>query len=134
MYSAPEFVMGTQGFAGVWTKDNVSKLVERLTAAGINHYDTALLYPMTDPGASERLLGSIRKDDFVIDTKILYRPEALRRDNMEESIRRSLENLGISKVDTLTKIENKEEPELTTNINVDYHPLCPCSRRIYTHR
>ncbi|KAJ6115226.1 Aldo/keto reductase [Penicillium sp. IBT 16267x] len=99
--SAPEYIMGTQGFAGAWTANNVPELVARLDAAGIKHYDTAQLYPITDSGASERLLGSIKRPDFVIDTKVLFQPEALCKKNMNESIRKSLENLGVTKVNTL---------------------------------
>ncbi|KAJ5248566.1 Aldo/keto reductase [Penicillium chermesinum] len=99
--SAPEYYMGTQGFGGAWTESNVSELIARLESANLKHYDTASLYPLTNPGGSERLLGSIRKPDFVIDTKILYRPEALRKEKMEESLRGSLKNLGVEKVNIL---------------------------------
>ncbi|KAJ6150680.1 Aldo/keto reductase [Penicillium chermesinum] len=99
--SAPEYYMGTQGFGGAWTESNVSELIARLESANLKRYDTASLYPLTNPGGSERLLGSIRKPDFVIDTKILYRPEALRKEKMEESLRGSLKNLGVEKVNIL---------------------------------
>ena len=98
MSSIPTYVMGTQGFASAWTQNNIFALVDRLDAAGITHYDTALLYPVTDSGASEKLLGSIRKPEYVIDTKILFRPGALSRERMEESIHRNLANLGVAKV------------------------------------
>ncbi|PYI03139.1 Aldo/keto reductase [Aspergillus sclerotiicarbonarius CBS 121057] len=88
MSHTPEYVMGAQGFADAWTMDNVSARMDRLDAAGIGHYDTALLYPVTDSGASERPLGKIWKPEFVIDTKILFRPGALSREHMEESIHR----------------------------------------------
>ncbi|KAJ5937088.1 Aldo/keto reductase [Penicillium verhagenii] len=101
MLSAPEYIMGTQGFAGAWTDSNVSELVVRLDEAEIKHYDTAQLYPITNPGGSERLLRSIKRPDFVIDTKILFRPEALSKQKIDESIRSSLENLGLTKVNTL---------------------------------
>ncbi|KAJ5115697.1 Aldo/keto reductase [Penicillium angulare] len=99
--SAPEYVMGTQGFAGAWNDENITELIDHLEAANIKHYDTARLYPMTDSGASERLLGRVRQPDFVIDTKILYKPEALLRENMRDSFDKSIEALGVSKVNTL---------------------------------
>ncbi|PYH42557.1 Aldo/keto reductase [Aspergillus saccharolyticus JOP 1030-1] len=113
--------MGTQGFAGAWTRETVGSLVDRLEAAGIRHYDTALLYPVTNSGAAERLLGSIRQPEFVIDTKILFRPEALRRENMEESIRKSLENLGVPKVTTLyAHAPDQATPIAEQAANFDY--------------
>ncbi|PYI08004.1 Aldo/keto reductase [Aspergillus sclerotiicarbonarius CBS 121057] len=98
---APQYVIGTQGFGAQWTAANVSALVDRIEAEGLQHFDTAALYPPTNPGASEKLLGSVRKSDFTIDTKILFRPEALRKDQMEESLRQSLKSLGVTKVTTL---------------------------------
>ena len=98
MSTAPEYYMGTQGFAGAWKENNISELVTKLNAADIKHYDTAALYPMDNIGGSERLIGKVRQADFVIDTKILLRPEALQKDNMEASVRSSLDNLGVEKV------------------------------------
>lgn len=101
MSSAPQYVMGTQGWGTNWTSENVAALVDRLNAAGIKHYDTARLYPASRPGESEKLLGSVRQPEFVIDSKILFRPGALRRDQMEESLLKSLEELGTTKVRTV---------------------------------
>ncbi|KAJ5288894.1 Aldo/keto reductase [Penicillium angulare] len=101
MSSAPEYVMGTQGFAGAWNDENIAELIEHLEAANIKHYDTARLYPITDSGASERLLGRVRKPDFIIDTKILYKPEGLLRENMRDSFNKSIEALGVTSVNTL---------------------------------
>ncbi|KAE8156022.1 Aldo/keto reductase [Aspergillus tamarii] len=101
MASPPQYVMGTQGFASSWTENTVSELVACLDETGIKHYDSAQLYPTGNPGAAEKLLGRIRRPDFVIDTKVLYRPEALRKEHMEESIRQSLESLGVKQVNTL---------------------------------
>lgn len=98
MASPPQYVMGTQGFASSWTENTVSELVACLDETGIKHYDSAQLYPTGNPGAAEKLLGRIRRPDFVIDTKVLYRPEALRKEHMEESIRQSLESLGVKQV------------------------------------
>ncbi|KAJ5180735.1 hypothetical protein N7492_003945 [Penicillium capsulatum] len=86
---------------GIWTEENISDLISRLDAAHIKRYDTAQLYPIPSPGSSERLLGSIRQLDYTIDTKIRFRSEALRKENMEESLRNSLENIGITKVNVL---------------------------------
>ncbi|RAL10319.1 Aldo/keto reductase [Aspergillus homomorphus CBS 101889] len=106
--------MSTQGFVGAWTRENVASLVEKLEAAGIRHYDTALIYPVTNFEAAERLLGGIRKREFVIDTTNLFRPEALRRVNMEESICKSLETLGVTK-NTVSDINNLLlSPRVTT--------------------
>ncbi|KAJ5716806.1 Aldo/keto reductase [Penicillium malachiteum] len=82
-------------------QSNISELIDRLATANIKHYDTASLYPLTNPGGSERLLGSVREPDFVIDSKILFRPQALRSDSMKESLDSTLQNLGVQKINVL---------------------------------
>ncbi|KAJ5618245.1 Aldo/keto reductase [Penicillium herquei] len=101
MSSSPEYVIGCLGWGHNWNAENIQSFLDRLEAAGIKHFDTARFYPPTNSGASEKLLGSVRRPDFVVDTKILFRPEALRRDLMEESLLQSLESLGVKKVKTL---------------------------------
>ncbi|KAJ5660215.1 Aldo/keto reductase [Penicillium longicatenatum] len=101
MSSPPEYVIGCLGWGYNWDADNIKGLLDRLEVAGIKHFDTARFYPPSNSGASEKLLGSVRRSDFVVDTKILFRPEGLRRDLMEESLRQSLESLGVTKVKTL---------------------------------
>ncbi|KAJ5729645.1 Aldo/keto reductase [Penicillium malachiteum] len=101
MSSSPEFVVGCLSWGEKWNAENVQRLLERLDAAGIKHFDTASYYPPTNLGASEKLLGTVKRPGFTIDTKILLRPEALRKDLMEGSLRQSLESLGLTKVKTL---------------------------------
>ncbi|PLB50869.1 Aldo/keto reductase [Aspergillus steynii IBT 23096] len=119
--ASPQYVMGTQGFASAWTEENVHELITTLGEAGINHYDAARLYPATNPGAAEKLLGSVRRSDFVIDTKILYRPSALSNQNMEQSIHQSLESLGVKKIDTLyAHAPDKDTPIAEQAANFDH--------------
>ncbi|KAJ6014300.1 Aldo/keto reductase [Penicillium herquei] len=101
MSSPPEFAVGCLSWGEKWNAENIQSLLERLGAAGIKHFDTASYYPPTNSGASEKLLGTVKQPDFIIDTKILLRPEALRKDLMEASMRQSLESLGLTKVKTL---------------------------------
>ncbi|PLN82245.1 Aldo/keto reductase [Aspergillus taichungensis] len=98
---SPSYILGTQNFGTSWTETTLPQLVTRLDDAGITHYDTAALYPATNPGQSETLLGQIQRDDVLIDTKILFQPGGLQHDKMEQSLRGSLSRLGVSKVNTL---------------------------------
>lgn len=95
---SPSYILGTQNFGTSWTETTLPQLITRLDGAGITHYDTAALYPATNPGQSETLLGQIQHDDVLIDTKILFQPGGLQRDKMEQSLRGSLARLGVSKV------------------------------------
>lgn len=52
--------MGAQGFSVAWAANNVSEPVARLDAAGIRNYDITQLYPITDSGVADQLLGSMK--------------------------------------------------------------------------
>jgi aflatoxin B1 aldehyde reductase len=68
----PRYVFGAQGFGVAWTADNVDHLMNSLREAGIHQFDTAALYPATNPGESEELLGKKKPENAIIDTKVLF--------------------------------------------------------------
>lgn len=99
MSSAPAYFAGTQGFGTSWTATNVKQLIEKLEMYDITHYDTAAVYPVTNPGESERILGTLHSQDAIIDTKVLFsEPGALSKEKMLASIKKSLDHLQLSKV------------------------------------
>ncbi|KAJ5445576.1 hypothetical protein N7491_001658 [Penicillium cf. griseofulvum] len=95
----PRYVFGAQGFGVAWTADNVDHLMKSLTEAGIRQFDTAALYPATNPGLSEELLGKKKPDNALIDTKVLFIGDgSLSFKNMGTSIKASLERLQVKKI------------------------------------
>jgi Predicted oxidoreductases (related to aryl-alcohol dehydrogenases) len=95
----PHYVFGAQGFGVAWTADNMDHLMNSLTEAGIHQFDTAALYPATNPGESEELLGKRKPDNAIIDTKVLFiGDDSLSFKNMGASIMASLERLKVKKV------------------------------------
>jgi aflatoxin B1 aldehyde reductase len=90
------------------TAEDTSALLDALKACKINHLDTAAVYPLMNPGASERLIGVAKAGEkgFVIDTKIKIRKEgpkheSLKKEAIDDSVANSLEILGVSQVDVL---------------------------------
>ncbi|KAJ5754148.1 uncharacterized protein N7511_008301 [Penicillium nucicola] len=99
---APQYVCGTQGFGTTWFSGNIDLLIETLESAGINRFDTAALYPATNPGVSEELLGEKKRVNAVIDTKVLFIGDgSLSKTNIGKSIFDSLDRLKIKKIHTL---------------------------------
>ena len=97
--NTPRFVFGAQGFGVAWTIGNVNHLLKGLAEGGINQFDTAALYPATNPGESEELLGTKKPENAVINTKVLFiGDDSLSFENMGASIKASLERLQITKV------------------------------------
>ncbi|KAI0380505.1 putative aldo/keto reductase [Hypomontagnella monticulosa] len=71
---APHLIFGCGGLGNELVgEDTVRELLELLKESGINRLDTAALYPPTDIGASQRLLGQVGAAQlgFAIDTKVL---------------------------------------------------------------
>lgn len=120
----PHYVFGAQGFGVAWTADNVDQLMKSLTEAGIHQFDTAALYPATNPGESEELLGKKKPENAIIDTKVLFiGDDSLSINNMGASIKASLERLQVNKV--------SKKYILTMYIRlivlfIDPHTLRPC--------
>lgn len=122
----PRYVFGAQGFGVAWTEENVDQLMSSLKEAEIQQFDTAALYPATNPGASEELLGKKKPENAVLDTKVLFiGDESLSLKNMGNSIRASLERLQVKKV----SIKNPEIAltKLIQRYRLDPHPLRSCS-------
>lgn len=74
MTNPPQLLFGAAGFGDEFsTADSVREVLEALKAYGIVTVDTAALYPPTDVGASEKLLGeaAAAKLGFKVDTKVL---------------------------------------------------------------
>jgi aflatoxin B1 aldehyde reductase len=95
----PKYVFGAQGFGLAWTNENVDFLMNALKDVNIKHFDTAALYPATNPGKSEWLLGKHKPKDAIINTKVLFLGDgSLSMENMGKSIRASLERLQVKKV------------------------------------
>jgi aryl-alcohol dehydrogenase-like predicted oxidoreductase len=95
----PRYVFGAQGFGVAWTADNVDHLMNSLKEAGIHQFDTAALYPATNPGESEELLGKKKPENAIIDTKVLFvGDDSLSFKNLGASIKASLERLQVKKV------------------------------------
>jgi aflatoxin B1 aldehyde reductase len=73
-FRAPQLIFGCGGLGNeIVGKEAVAELLQVLREAGIDRLDTAGLYPPTDIGASQRLLGQAGAAQlgFAIDTKVL---------------------------------------------------------------
>jgi aflatoxin B1 aldehyde reductase len=99
-FKAPQLIFGCGGLGAEFVgKDATTKLLQVLKEAGISRVDTAGLYPPTDIGASQRLLGEAgaAKMGFTIDTKVLISMKGfsgtLRPDAIEKSLQTSLQAL-----------------------------------------
>ena len=72
--SSPQLIFGCGGvgieFAG---EEAVAELLQTLKDVGVTRLDTAALYPPTDIGASQRLIGQAgaARMGFTIDTKVM---------------------------------------------------------------
>lgn len=91
--------------------EDVSDLLDYLIQVKINRVDSARLYPITNPGASETLLGDAKAADrgFTIDTKIKVPPTGDGRDTLspnaiEASIAESFAALKVQQVGNLVFI------------------------------
>lgn len=73
-FSAPQLIFGCGGLGNEFIgQDAVAELLQILQETGIARLDTAALYPPTDIGASQRLLGQAgaAQIGFSIDTKVM---------------------------------------------------------------
>ncbi|KHN93734.1 NADP-dependent oxidoreductase domain protein [Metarhizium album ARSEF 1941] len=71
---APEMIFGCGGLGNEFVGEKaVEELLQTLKEAGVHRLDTAALYPPTDIGASQRLLGQVgaARMGFTIDTKVM---------------------------------------------------------------
>lgn len=96
---------GTIGEGRFATVEDVSALLDMLTTSGIKTIDTAPVYPLSELGASERLLGAAKAfpRGFTLNTKILVTGDgpgqgSLTTEAIDQSIRRSLTTLGVPSV------------------------------------
>lgn len=95
---------GAQWFTHTWsTLEQVSSLLEVLSEYKLNILDSAAAYPPGNPLETNRLLGLSKaaSKGFTIDTKIFSsggRDGSLTRSNIEVSVEKDLELLGVDKV------------------------------------
>ena len=89
----------TWGYRQTHTDADLQAAFEASLAAGINVFDTAEIY---GSGQSERLLGrfiSTSKQPVMVATKFMPFPWKLRRSNLLDALKKSLERLGLPQVD-----------------------------------
>jgi len=89
----------TWGYGRTHTDADLQAAFEASLAAGINLFDTAEAYGQ---GQSERLLGrfiSTSQQPVVIATKFVPLPWRLRKQNLLDALRASLDRLGLKQVD-----------------------------------
>ncbi len=87
------------GFGRGYDEADVQAAFQTSLAAGINFFDTAEIYGR---GRSERLLGQFIRESgqsVVVATKFFPYPWRLRRADLLRALRKSLERLGLSRVD-----------------------------------
>lgn len=104
---SPSIGTTEKSFTFTWdTPEKVSELLDVLKDLGLHQLDSAASYPPTNPWNTETLLGQAKAADkgFQIDTKILSRTndnQPLSRVNIEKSLIKSLELLGVAKIGLL---------------------------------
>jgi len=90
---------GTWGYGRTHTDADLQAAFEASLAVGINLFDTAEVY---GSGQSERLLGrfiSTSQQPVLVATKFLPFPWRLRKQNLLDALRASLDRLGLEQVD-----------------------------------
>lgn len=98
--TTPQLIFGCGGLGNEFIgQDSVAELLRILMQAGVGRLDTSALYPPTDVGASQRLLGQTAASQlgFVIDTKVLINigeiKGSLKPEKIEKSINESYDAL-----------------------------------------
>jgi len=89
----------TWGYGRTYTEADVQAAFETSLAVGINFFDTAEIY---GGGQSELLLGRFVKaaqQPVIVATKFMPFPWRLRRGNLLNALRKSLDRLGLAQVD-----------------------------------
>jgi aflatoxin B1 aldehyde reductase len=101
--SAPFTILGTANFGEFQfvssVRGNPQDFLDIAKKNGIKHLDTARLY-----GTSERVLGELKAQEqgFTIDTKLnAWVPGAHKPEALKESIKTSLKELNVNKVNIL---------------------------------
>ncbi|KAI1203605.1 putative aldo/keto reductase [Nemania serpens] len=99
---APQLIFGCGGLGNEFLRvDAMTDLLQTLKKGGVGRLDTAGLYPPTDIGASQRLLGQSGASQmgFAIDTKILISirglQDTLTPDKIEKSVAISYQDLNL---------------------------------------
>lgn len=100
-HKAPQLIFGCGGLGNeIVGQDKVTELLQMLKEGGVERLDTAALYPPTDIGASQRLLGEVgaARKGFTIDTKVLIAlsgfKSTLRPEKIAQSVAESEKALG----------------------------------------
>ncbi|KAL5114028.1 hypothetical protein ACEQ8H_008084 [Pleosporales sp. CAS-2024a] len=93
-FEAPQLIFGCGGLGNEFIgKEAVEELLQTLKKLGVARLDTAGLYPPTDIGASQRLLGQAgaARLGFTIDTKVLISMTGFKGTLEPEKIAKSVE-------------------------------------------
>ncbi|KAF2477646.1 Aldo/keto reductase [Lindgomyces ingoldianus] len=104
--SPPKILMGTGLWGDETSKEVVTKLAEVLKELKIKEIDGAALYPITNPGQSEKLIGECGyvENGFLVDSKILHfggGEGTLSKAAIERSLDQSLANIKTDKLHIL---------------------------------
>lgn len=96
---APQLIYGCGGLGHEISADSAAELLQALQAAGVTRLDTAALYPPTDIGASQRLIGQTGASaEFTVDTKVMVSitglAGTLEPAKIEQSAAQSVQDLG----------------------------------------
>lgn len=101
-FAAPQLIFGCGGLGNEFVgADSVKELLGVLKELGVSHLDTAGLYPPTDIGASQRLIGETGAAGlgFAIDTKVMISMKGfagtLEPAKIETSIENSISDLRL---------------------------------------
>ena len=95
-----ELSLGCMNFGNQTKEEDAVKIVQRAYELGINHFDTAKVYPIggTGFGVSEKILGKVLKSfrhEVIITTKV----EGLSRKEIMASVDESLKHLQTDYID-----------------------------------
>lgn len=99
----PKIYVGSGTWGERISKDGIEELAAALKELGVREIDTAPIYPLPNPGGSEKLIGDLQyaKKGFLIDSKILYFGNGdgtLSATAIQKSLDQSLTNLKVEKV------------------------------------
>ncbi|KAK8084274.1 Aldo/keto reductase [Apiospora hydei] len=119
--SAPQLIYGCGGLGHEIPADSAAELLQTLKDGGVTRLDTAALYPPTDIGASQRILGKTRASaelGFTIDTKVMVSISGiagtLEPAKIEKSAAQSVKDLGFSDGGAKINVFYAHAPDVAT--------------------
>ncbi|KAI1213725.1 Aldo/keto reductase [Annulohypoxylon truncatum] len=100
---APKILVGTGTWGHNYGIDQVRDQIAQLDKLDCQQIDTSALYPFTNPGVAETILGEIGHEGILVDTKTMWFDggnNTLTVDAVRKSMTESLERLKTKKVNT----------------------------------